>query len=418
MRASRAGLRSRHRMLETLLSRLPMVRLTVTSSLLAMVGCTGLIDAPPPSKAEEARQLWLESALPALKSAEANCQTCHGGATPRDKVGFMIGDDDFKIRETLLAFDPPVLSLDAPQSSRLLNKGQHEGPPLVGQQKSDVQAWIQAEKEAATSVGPGGGPGGLLGLRSQNYTIALCTGGLPGDATCPINTIPLDDLGSGAGITGAKISFVAIGVGTGLYMNNLKLVPGPQGAYIEHPLFVSIPTDEKAEPIADTFDRFFNTKMNLMATAAADLQQISGGTAAFVNFPPQNQIAVYFKTASAFKPDTGGGGGGATGCKVPASFETNARNPLNTNCGNCHRGTNANATSALDLTGANAANATTACNQTRLRINFTNIDASGIFLATQPGNANHPFTFGGNAAAHTAFKNALNPWIIAERDAP
>ncbi|HWO23100.1 MAG TPA: hypothetical protein VNO30_30370 [Kofleriaceae bacterium] len=403
-------------MLETVLRRPAMVQLTVASSLLAMVGCTGLIDAPPPSKAEQARQLWIESALPALKSAEANCLTCHGGATARPMVEFMAGADDFAVRETLLAFDPPVISLDAPQSSRLLNKGQHEGPPIVGQQKSDVQAWIQAEKDAASDVGPGGGP--LLGLRSQDYTISLCTGGLPGDTTCPLNTIPLDDLGNGAGIAGAKISFIAIGVGTGLYMNNLKLIPGPQGAFIEHPLFVSIPTDEKEKPIADTFDRFFNTKMNLMANAAADQQQISGGTAAFVNFPPQNKIAVYFKTASAFKPDTGGGGGGATGCKVPASFETNARNTLNTNCGGCHRGTNANATSALDLTGVNAANATAACNQTRLRVNFTDINASGIFLATTPGNANHPFTFGGVLANHTAFKNALNPWIIAERDAP
>jgi hypothetical protein len=73
---------------------------------------------------------------------------------------------------------------------------------------------------------------------------------------------------------------------------------------------------------------------------------------------------------------------------------------------------------ALDLTGINVANATAACNQTRLRVNFTDINASGIFLATQPGNANHPFTFGGVAANHTAFKNTLNPWIIAERDAP
>jgi hypothetical protein len=402
-------------MLETLVRRLPMVRLTVTSSLLAMVGCTGLIDVPEATKAEQARQLWVSSALPALKSAEANCLTCHGGATPRPMVDFMVGDDDLKIREKVMAFDPPVVSLDAPQSSRLINKGQHEGPPIVGDQKNDVLEWLQAEKDAAAD--PGGGGGGTLGLRTEDYTIALCTGGLPGDPTCPLNTISLDKLGEGAGIAGAKISFVAVGVGTGLYLNNLKLVPGPQGAFIEHPLFVSVPTDPMEKPIADTFDRFFNTKMNLMPGAPADQQQISGGTAAFVNFPPTNKIAVFFKSAQAFQPDGGGGGGGATGCKVPASFETNARTALNTSCGGCHRGTDQNATSALDLTGANAPNATAACNQTRLRVNFTAIDQSGIFLATQPGNANHPFTFGGNAANHAAFKTALNPWILAERDA-
>jgi hypothetical protein len=105
-------------------------------------------------------------------------------------------------------------------------------------------------------------------------------------------------------------------------------------------------------------------------------------------------------------------------CKVPASFETNARSTLNTNCGPCHRGTDVGATAAMDLTGVDMPNALYACTQTRLRVNLADITASSIFVATQPGNAFHPFTFGGNAAAHTAFKNALSPWIVAERDAP
>jgi hypothetical protein len=69
------------------------------------------------------------------------------------------------------------------------------------------------------------------------------------------------------------------------------------------------------------------------------------------------------------------------------------------------------------MTGIAQANATNACNQVRLRVTLTDIPASGLFLAPAPGNQNHPFTFP-NAAAHTAFMNALNPWIVAERDAP
>src|SRR6187402_2195419 len=61
MRANRAGVRSRKSMLESLVRHLPMVRLSISSSLLAMVGCTGLIDAPPPTKAELARQIWVDS---------------------------------------------------------------------------------------------------------------------------------------------------------------------------------------------------------------------------------------------------------------------------------------------------------------------------------------------------------------------
>jgi hypothetical protein len=397
-------------MLETLARHLDVARLAATASMLAMIGCTGLIDAPAPTKAEIARQKWVDLALPALD--RATCLVCHGGAAPRPMVDFLIGADSIAIHDKVMAFEPAVISLDAPQSSRLLNKGQHEGPPLVGNDKSDVLEWLQAEKEAATDVpGPG-----QLGLRTQDYAFSVCTGGLPGSTTCPINELALDTLGEGAGIPGAKITFVVQAVGSGIYLNNLKLVPGTSGAYIEHPLFASIPTDPMAKPIADTLDRFFNTKMNLMANATADQQQIAGGTAAFVNFPPENKLAIFFKSAKLYQPEAGGGTTG--GCKVLTQFETSARVPLNTNCGGCHRGQNANATSALDLTGADQANAMNACNQARLRLNLTDIPNSGLFLAPTPGNANHPYPFTNNLTGFNNFKTALNPWIIAERDAP
>ncbi|HSK03235.1 MAG TPA: hypothetical protein VK932_18415 [Kofleriaceae bacterium] len=398
-------------MLETLVRHLDMVRLSASASLLALIGCTGLIDAPPPSKAETARQLWVDKALPALR--EATCEVCHGGASARPMVDFMIGAEELEIRQKLMEFDPAVISLDAPQSSRLLNKGQHEGPPLVGNLKSVVQEWIQAEKEAASD--PGGG-GGTLGLRTDDYTFALCTAGAPPDATCPVNEISLDSLGEGAGIPGAKIRFVAQGVGTGLYLNRLELVPGPEGAFIEHPLFVSIPADPKEKPIADTFDRFFNTKINLMTGATP--VQIGGGTAAFVNFPPQNKLAIFFKAAKPFQPD-GPGPGPVGGCKAPAAFEQ-VRTQFSASCTGaaCHNTAGNNANSAVDMAGIGAPNAMNACNQIRLRVNLTDINQSGIFLATTPGNTNHPFTFGNNQTTFQNFRTAVTPWIIAERDAP
>jgi hypothetical protein len=207
-------------------------------------------------------------------------------------------------------------------------------------------------------------------------------------------------------------------VGSGIYLNNLKLIPGPMGAFIEHPLFVSIPTDPKAKAIADTFDRFYNVKMNLMMTASATDEQLGGGTAAFVNFPPGDKIAIFFKSAQVFKPDGPGGGMGATGCKVPTQFETAVRGQLNTNCRSCHGGANAGATSALNMTGVDQPNAMEACNQVRLRVNLDDPNQSGLFLAVTPGNANHPFTFGGNATTFNAFKNAVLPWITAEKAAP
>src|SRR5689334_14483052 len=184
-RANGAGVRSRRSMLETLVRHLDMVRLTLAASMLVMIGCTGLIDAPPPTKAEIARQKWIDQALPALRAAETNCLVCHGGAAPRPMEEFMVGDNDLAIHDTLMMFNPSVLSLDAPQSSRLLNKGQHEGPPLVGDQKAAVQDWIEAEKAAANDTGTGGP--GTLGLKTMSYPISYCTGGAYGSVTCPKN---------------------------------------------------------------------------------------------------------------------------------------------------------------------------------------------------------------------------------------
>ena len=407
-----AGLRSRRSMLETLVRHLDMVRLTLGTSIVALaMGCTGLIDVGEATKAETARKKWVEAALPALTAG--TCANCHGGS--RVGVDFLLGTDDLGKRDRVLAFEPPAVNLDAPQSSRLVTKGAHEGPALAADAREAVISWITAEKEAQFED-PDNPP--TPQLATEPYTILLCTGGLPGTPTCPLNEILLDRLTNGEGIPGAKITFVAQGVGSGLYFNNLKLVPGAMGAYIEHPLFSSISDDPQEEPIADTFDRFFNVKMNLMASATPEEQQIAGGTAAFVNFQPARKVVIFFKGAKTFQADTPVDPGGQTGCKVPGTFETAARVPLNNNCGSCHRGQNGNATSALDMTGIDQPNAMNACNQIRLRVAFNNIDTSGIFVATAPGNANHPFNFNNNAAAHTAFKNALNPWIIAERDAP
>ncbi|MBS1118035.1 MAG: uncharacterized protein H6Q90_263, partial [Deltaproteobacteria bacterium] len=120
-------------------------------------------------------------------------------------------------------------------------------------------------------------------------------------------------------------------------------------------------------------------------------------------------------------PGSGGGGGGDAGCKKLDLFKAGAQGPLNTNCRSCHGGQDANATSAMNITGVDGTDDPTlqaACNQVRTRVNFQTIDQSGIFLASVPGNGNHPFTFNGNTGAHDAFKTALNPWIVGERDAP
>ena len=386
------------------------LRLLAAASGAFAMGCTGLIDNGgtgdlTPEQAE-ARRAWIDEAQPVLAQ---NCAACHDGS--RANIAFLEGADVLLQRDDLIAYEPLVVNLTAPQSSRILTKGQHEGPALNAAGTSAVLQWIQKQKDAE-GVDGGTGPK----LETAPFLPLICTSGTPGSDTCPFNDVALDEVG----VAGAKIRFTVQALGSGLYMSNMKLIPGPMGAYIEHPLFVSKPATGNAKP--DTIDRFFSVKMNLSPTAGEAEQQIAGGTAAFVGFLATDPLSIYFKSATAFKPDMGGEPTPMAGCKAVAQFamvKANFSAPVAgaaQACTGCHAGTNAGATGALSLTGINnAANDQNVCNQVLIRVNLTTPDASGIFLAPDPG-ATHPFRF--NAAQLQTYKNNLMPWIQAERTAP
>jgi hypothetical protein len=195
---------------------------------------------------------------------------------------------------------------------------------------------------------------------------------------------------------------------------------GTEGVYLEHPLFVSWPADD-SQPIPDTLDRYFNVKINMKA--GDEPMPIGGGSAAFINFAPTNRLSLHFEVLDRYRDEGMGGGGtaGATGCKKLTEFKANAKTPLQNNCGSCHANAgNANARGAMDLTGINATDDETlqnVCNQARTRINFTDTNASGFFIAPNPGNAtNHPFKFPAQAN-FDAFKAAVDVWVQAEKTA-
>jgi mono/diheme cytochrome c family protein len=398
-------------MLDTLLRHLPMVRLSLGAmAALTLVGCSGLIDGgqdtsiTPEEKA--ARNLYLTKAKPVFDAA---CASCHSGSDPT--VAFLAGADPMAQRATLLAFDPQVVNLDAGTSSRILTKGAHSGPALLASQSSDLLEWIQAERDAANVTGTLAPT-----LETEPFTPLLCTSGNPGDPTCPITYVDISPLVTGW--AGARIKLVAQPLSQDLYVTNLSLEAGSEGVYIEHPLFVSWPADG-SQPFPDTLDRFFNVKINMMP---GDMPvSIAGGTAAFINFTPTNRLTITFKVVDKYRPEDGGSTTTTTtGCKQLESFKTNAKNPLNTSCASCHAGTaNANARSAMDLTGITATDDTTlqnVCNQARTRINFTDTNQSGFFIAPNPSQTtNHPFKFGGVQANFDAFKAAVDVWVQAEK---
>src|ERR1043165_1293671 len=99
-------LQSRRAMLETLCRHLDMVRLSAAGVLMiSLLGCVGLVDGGSDGftrQRKDAREKGVTDALPVLRT---NCMTCHNGS--RANVGFLVGDEDFAIRETLIGFKPP-----------------------------------------------------------------------------------------------------------------------------------------------------------------------------------------------------------------------------------------------------------------------------------------------------------------------
>lgn len=405
-------------MLETLCRHLDMVRLSAAGALMiALVSCTGLVDGGSDGltpQQRNARQKWQTSALPVLRQ---DCMTCHNGS--RANVGFLIGSDDIAIHDTLLAFQPPVVNLDAASSSQIVTKGLHEGPQLTADETSSVLDWLFAERDSANHDPDHP----VVQLATKPFAVQLCTGGDPDNAagTCPTNHVSLTSVPTdGTMLAGSEIAFTAQALGNSIYVTNLVATGGTSGFYAEHVLFVSRPA--MADPFPDQIDRYYALKLNV---AAGKSTPIDGGTEDFVGFAPTDMVEIHFKLLTAFKPDTSGTK--TDGCKVLPMFKTSAQPSLRdvvtgatASCASCHNGANASATAAMDLTkiaGTADADVLLACNQVRSRINFQTTDQSGFYLAPNPANtSNHPFKFA--AAQFTTFKTAVDVWVKAEQTAP
>lgn len=327
------------------------------------------------------------------------------------------------MRQAIIAWTPQVVNTDAPESSRVLVKGAHEGPSLDATQTSAILGWIQAEHDAAASNGTA-----PVDLATPKFSPLLCTGGVAGDVAgcttgdpthcCPVNIITLD----GLALPGAEIDFVAQPLGSDLYVSDLYLKAAADGAYLEHPLFVSWPTT--GDPIPDTIDRFFAVKLNLAQTTSPAIcpgpscDHIGAGAAAFVGFPPTNQLSISFKVLEAYHPDSTPPPP-PTGCGTMgfASFLTNVKPDLSTCQSMCHGGTNAGAKNALDMSGLASTTDNTTCLQVRSHVNFQTVASSGVLLAPQPGSTDtaHPYKLSTTSTPTiAAFQSSLNTWITVE----
>lgn len=106
--------------------------------------------------------------------------------------------------------------------------------------------------DAATNTGP--------------FSPQLCTGGNPGDATCPINTIDL-------GVSGSKLTFAFqpdSGNPNVFYVSSPKLTAGSAGLYLSHPKFeawpegAGSPSSNPSDPNATTIVDLVGSEMTVL----------------------------------------------------------------------------------------------------------------------------------------------------------
>jgi hypothetical protein len=268
--------------------------LLAVSALVA--GCTGqivseLTEGKSPAEAI-AIEKWGQKALPVFTSERTKCVTCHDGSMA-SAPAYLAGAGDLDRRETLVAFMPRVVNLGAPQSSRMLTVGDHTamggGVALLSTEASDCLEWVNAERLARPAPEP---------IRTAQLTPTLCTAGNPGDPTCPLNTLDLGGLGPTP--VAATVTFTVNQVGPDSYYTNIKIKAGPEGVYIEHPLFETWPAGETM-PTTDPIDRFFAIVVNLPANQE---MTIGSGTATLTGFAATDPMSLRFDVIEKVRPAT------------------------------------------------------------------------------------------------------------------
>jgi cytochrome c553 len=347
----------------------------------------GPADAPPAMSAETLFSTQVEPML------ATRCGGCH--TTGRIGPDFLRPEPD--VRTMLLSF-PALIDLDAPASSRLLTKGEHDGPAFRPAEAEVVRRWIEREAEEGTE------PGAPAPRELATVPVAVGEG---------FNALSLEPLG----LPGASLFFVAERVGGGILLDDVRVAAGPAGARLSHPVFVSWVS---GAPRPDPIDRFAGLELEVEPNRSV---RFDSGTVVLTDFPAGSLLSVHF---DAVGPLSGGAtpgadGGvpmpGASGCAQLTAFRDLVTPALTRSCTRCHGGGNASATGALDMSrvaAAGDADLRLGCNQILGRISPMAPSSSGLFVQPDPAaGTTHPFTFGTTAELNN-FRRDVLAWFEME----
>jgi hypothetical protein len=420
--AHRGAGRTRRAMLETLIRHLDMVRLTLGTLLLAMLasGCVGIIGDDPDdgltTNQRKARELFTTKALPVLT---ASCAGCHSTLLNAD---FLKGSNPLEIYAGLKSFQPAQLNFIDAAKSRIVTKAEHSGPAFsvtakMGETDSDYEImleWLRAEQRAAGdgSGGDGGGGGGPVYILSSKIRPMVCTGDR---AQCPVNEISLQGIRPDQTGIDAKITFLyeVLPTSNAPYLANMQLVGGPEGAYIESPLFLGyVAGNDKPSVDGDTFyDLKVNTAANMPKVIGSGFAGLTGIVALDDAMQP-NEIAMSFQIIDKYKPENTTTDPSV--CKATAMFVTGVKPILVASCANCHGVAAGNAGAKGNML-FSPGDDMASCQQAKANAaDLNNIPATAIFVAPKPGASNHPFKLADSAAWETA----VTTWLTAEKNSP
>ncbi len=311
----------------------------------------------------------------------ANCAGCHG-VSGTTAPAFMMAQPD--LLKNILAY--PGIVGTSPQNSRMYLKGQHEGPAFTPDQLMTVGNWITFYNAnlPMTDAGP------------AKPVIAPFSPSLTAN-----NSIDLSALDST--LTGAKLTFDAVMIGTSIELKNILLVaPASTGVHIQHPVFVI--WDQNLTPTPDPVDSFSGLDETVFSGSSAP---VGPGTLVMPNFAATDLISVAF---SLIEPKMGSADGGvSTACKSLAMFTANVK-PLLTanNCtSQCHVGANPTAGVKWDSTPDAAL-----CLVALSTINTATPAQSQLLLQPDPSmNNGHPQ----KVNPFTTFQTTVTTWINAEK---
>jgi hypothetical protein len=227
----------------------------------------------------------------------------------------------------------------------------------------------------------------------------------------------------GPDYAGMTLSFYAAELGspvTALGLSNVSVWPSPgRGLRVSDPTFVILP------PFGD---ELFDTSLHgePYVVVAPDRVELGSGEVVLTSWGDGSQLLVRFRALTPLFAD---GEQVYLPCNDVASFTTAVDAlPLNEAetdpngflyCAEqCHGGTTGPApTQTMNLAGLLEAprNDELACAIARVFIAPANPAESAIVTVTDPAAGDpHPFAFGGTAASHAAFVQAVTPWIESE----